>query len=114
MIRIKTKLLLIVVLFMFVLPSCAMVDTTKKTPKQQATIWMDIYYAQYRDTAAIMINPNSTKEQKDFGRKKREILIQVWPLLKAYVAIVDSGGVPSVEDEMAINDLIDQLVNLIL
>jgi len=110
MLKMKKQLvLLFVVLFMI---SCASTGLNTMTPKQQATVWIGIYNSQYDDTYAIMTNPLSTSVQKEIGMKKKAILTQVWPLLKTYIMITDSGGVPSNTDTMLIIDLINQLTTI--
>ena len=110
--QLKLRNNIILFVFMaFVLSACAAAPTTM-TPKQQATIWMDIYNAQYDDTMSIMTNPNSTETQRSVGAKKKEILKVVWPLLKQYVTIVDGKGTPSMELETEILNQINQLTML--
>lgn len=89
--------------------SCAAPTLNVKTPKQQAIVWMDVYNAQYDDTMAIMTSPNATESQKAVGRKKKEILVKVWPLLKIYVDTVENNGVPSDAAGQEITELINQL-----
>lgn len=96
-------------LILFLVAGCA---ANIITMKQQATQWMDIYNMQYEDTMAIMKNPYATESQKEIGRKKKEILTELWPMLKVYVSIVENGGTPSSEDTQKISDLINRLTSL--
>ena len=106
------ELIVVLMSLVFVLSACVTTGLNVKTPKQQATLWMDVYNAQYTDTMAIMTSPYSTETQKAIGRQKKAILVQVWPLLTAYVGIVDSGGIPSDADTQAIMDLINRLTTM--
>lgn len=99
-------------IILFVLLNCAGRTTNPLTLKQQATLIMGIYNAENRDTRLVMSNPASTPAQKALGAKKRAILIKAHPLLKAYISIIDAGGVPDVETTEQITDLINQLVAL--
>jgi hypothetical protein len=110
----KKKILAILVVLFFI-GACASLTgtgTQTMTPKRQATIWLNIYNAQYDDTMSVMTNPNSTAAQKELGLKKKAILTKVWPLLKVYVAVVEGGGIPGDSDTAAITDLINQLTTL--
>ena len=104
---------LIIILLCTVIVSCATTGTTNTplTPKQQATIWMDIYNAQYDDTVYLMSTDNPFN--KIIGAKKKEILTQVWPLLKAYVSTVENNGVPTEELTTNILNLINQLTPIV-
>jgi hypothetical protein len=82
-----------IVLLVGLLAACA--TTQALSPKQKATVWMNIYNAEYADTMAVMSNPNSTPSQREIGARKKEILTRVWPLIQVYVNIVESGGTPS-------------------
>ena len=108
----KRNRLAIALVIIALISACSMIGVKPMTPKQQATVWMEIYNFQYDDTMATMTNPLSTEEQKTIGRIKKDILIKVWPMLKAYAEIVDAGGVPSEEMTLKIAQLMNQLVNM--
>jgi len=108
----KRQIQIFVLLLLIILIGCATNGGTKLTPKQNATVWMTIYNAQYDDTMLIMQNPLATKEQKNIALQKKAILTQIWPLLKVYVATVEGGGTPSVEMEATLTGLINQLTAL--
>jgi len=79
------------------------------TTKQDATILMEQYNAQYDDVYNIMTNPASTPSQRNIALQKKEVLIKVWPMLITYSNIVNSGGTPSDQDTAAIVGMINQL-----
>jgi uncharacterized membrane protein len=108
----QSKKLYILLFILVILSACATTGTVPMTAKQQATVWMDTYNAIYDDTISVMKNPLSTSAQKDLAQKKKSILIQVWPLLKVYVSVVEGGGVPLASDTATITDLINQLTQL--
>jgi len=97
--------LLAVLLLLFV--GCAGMQTM--TTKQQAAVWLEIYNAQYDDVYSVMTNPNSTPAQKSMALKKKEILIQLWPLLRMYVATIDGGVMPTSAQVVSITELINEL-----
>jgi hypothetical protein len=103
----------VVLTLILALCACSMFSsTTKLTPKQNATIWFQVYNSTYDDTMAVASNPLSTPAQKDMAAKKKVILTQAWPLLRAYAAIVDAGGTPTADEEAQITALINQLAAL--
>jgi len=87
-------------------------DKKPMTPKQQATMWLNIYSQQYDDTMAMAKNPNSTPAQKEMVSKKKAVLSKIHPLLRAYVATVDSGGIPTPEATATLTGLVNNLVAL--
>lgn len=105
----KNEIIATLLCFMVAIVFACATPQKPMTDKQQATVWMDYYNSVYDDTLRVMTNPASAQSQKNVALHKREILIQVWPLLKVYVSTVDSGGIPSSKDTAAIMDLINQL-----
>lgn len=104
---------ILVVLSLVFVVSCATTGSnTMLTPKQQLTIFMQTYNAQYDNVYAVMTNPASTEAQKTVARQKKAILVQMWPLLIASSKIIDVGGTPAEQDTAAIIALIDQLTVL--
>lgn len=91
--------------------SCVTTGSTKPlTSKQQATIWMNVYSAQYDDTMAMAKSPKITPAQKEIVAKKKAALLKIYPLLRAYVTIVDSGGMPTAEATIVLFNLINDLI----
>jgi len=107
----KYSVLVMILLFATVL-ACATTGTKPLTAKQQAAVWMTIYNQTYDDTMAMAKNPAATPVQKEIVAKKKAVLTTVWPLLKTYIAITDTGGTPTSEQGAAITDLINQLAEL--
>ena len=83
---------------------------TRAQLQKQVILWNSIYSMEYEDTLSIMTSPSSTEAQKEMGRKKKAILVQVWPLLKACGNLVAIEKVPSHKDTQAILDLLNKLV----
>ena len=83
------------------------------TAKQQGAVWFSVYNSTYDDTMSVMKNPASTVVQKEMAQKKKAILVQVWPLLKIYASVVESGGTPDVDITKSITDLMNQLTVLL-
>ena len=109
--RRKFVLLIAVIFLMGLLANCATTSGTTMTPKQQAAVWFNVYDAQYDDT--MQMATTGTPAQKDTAAKKKAILVQLWPLLKIYAAVVDGGGTPSTTDVATITALINQLTALV-
>ena len=53
-----------------------------------------------------------TEAQRIVIRKKKAIIQQMDPMIKAYGVAVEVGSIPSVDDEQALYDFIDELVLL--
>ena len=104
------KSLCVLLAMMFLIMSCASMQTQQLTTKQQSAIWFNVYNSVYDDTMAMSVNPAITPIQKEIVAKKKAILTQLWPLLKLYAGVVDSGGAPSVETTNQITNLINLLV----
>ena len=103
----------IIVLCVLTFAACAGVRTEPPlTAKQQASIWLGIYNAQYDDAMFVMSSPAATAAQKDIAKKKKEILTQVWPLLKIYVSAVDNNGTPTASDTAQLVELINKLTTM--
>jgi hypothetical protein len=75
-------------------------------------MWTDVYESVYLDVKYVLSNPASTQAQKDLAYKKAGILTQMYPLLQAYMAVVDGGGTPAPGDTASLTQLINQLVAL--
>jgi hypothetical protein len=116
MLRNKNFRVLLSIMLIFFISSCATLNINKPlTQKQQATIWMDTYHSVYTDSMTVMKNPNATPSQKEIALKQRDILIKVWPLLKSYTTLVDPtnpDGAIQGGNEDAIIDLMNQLTAL--
>jgi len=104
----KTRSLIVLLMVLF-LVSCAVGNQQALTAKQQASVWLGVYNAQYDDVYSVMTNPLSTPVQRTMALKKKEILVQLWPLLKTFVATIDGGIAPTSEQVVNITELINQL-----
>lgn len=109
----KNNKIILILFIAIIMMSCAGANTnTNLTPKQDVTIMMETYNAQYDDVYSVMTNPASTPAQKDIARQKKAILSKIWPLLNAYSVLISKGGVPTEQDTLAITTLINQLTSL--
>jgi len=109
---------LILIALVFSIASCVttgQVISSKAQQEKNATIWIETYESVYKDSMSVMKNPDSTQAQKDIALKQRDILKQVWPLLKAYTAPADpanpSGPMAGVNEDLIIQ-LMNQLTTL--
>jgi hypothetical protein len=84
------------------------------TSKEKATWFMGVYNAQDKDYRNVVARPNLTNDQKEILRKKKEIMIQVYPMIKAYGIYVDSGAIPTKATEDQIIYLINDLTMLVI
>jgi hypothetical protein len=118
--RLAGMLLLIMVFFMGVI-GCVQ----SMTPKKQLTMMYGTYNSQYSqymtDTGYIMDEngewkksffPAYTEDEKNILRKKKEILTQMYPLIKVYDSMVVGVTPYSSSTEQELMNLIDQLAKL--
>lgn len=119
----KVDLLLMALLI--VIFSAGIYGCGTMTPKKQLVMMYGTYNAQYSQymtaTGYVMdeqgvwvktTNPVLSEDQKKILRKKKEILTQMYPLIKVYDSMV-VGTVPySSATEQELMNLIDQLATL--
>lgn len=109
-----------VVILMIFLFSCVpgqksdLKSISDMTPKERVTWMLSVYNSQTRDYKAMVAKTDLTNEQKEVLRKKKAIMIQVYPMINTYTTYVDSGAVPTKEVEDQIIDLINDLTGLVL
>ena len=106
--RLVTVLWVVMISFLIAITGCP--KPTTMSAKQQATIWLNIYNAEYEDTMAVMTSPNSTPAQRSVGAKKKDVLTKIWPLLQLYTSIIDGGGTPSEQTTKQLVYLINELI----
>jgi len=83
--------------------------TMPMTQKQQVTIWQDVCVAEYENVDSVLKSKTSTEAQIAMAKKKKDLLIEIWPKLTVYSNLVNSGKTPTAADKKAIADLIDDL-----
>jgi hypothetical protein len=84
------------------------------TPKEKAAFFLSVYNSSDMNYRAMAARTDLTEVQKEVLRKKRTIMIQVYPLIRSYLTYVESGVVPSVELEQQILTQIDRLTTLVV
>jgi heptaprenylglyceryl phosphate synthase len=82
--------------------------------KEKAAFFMSVYNSSDMNYRAMASQPDLTEVQKEILRQKKQIMIQVYPLIQSYNTYVDSGVVPSVELEQNILTNIDKLTTLVV
>lgn len=103
----RRKLLLLPLIFILA-AGCA----AKLSTKGKATMMLATYNSQVSSTVAMSNRTDLTEGQKSIVRQKKAIIEKLDPLIKSFGMIVARGGTPSLEDEQAIYDFIDDLVLL--
>ena len=83
------------------------------TPVERATFFMSVYSQQYDDYKFWQDQP-LTEEQRKIMREKKRILTDVYPMITAHNFLVDAGMSPPEEKALAIMELINQLVLLMI
>lgn len=80
------------------------------TPAEQTLLKFEAaYLQQFQDTMSMAKMPNLTPEQKALVVKKKALLTQVKPLINAYSLAVLAGNTPTIAQEQAIYDILNQL-----
>ena len=100
----------VLLLMLIVVAGCATMNAAKLSPQQEFLLNAEkAYLVQYNDYVALTKMPSLTAEQKEMARTKKAVLVQVEPLIKLYRATVYAGGVPSIETEQAIYNLLTSI-----
>lgn len=114
----KTRVLCLIIAVFVLLAGCGYFGqtttptTTSPLSKEKKFIQSakSFYVSQYKDYEAMTVDPSLlTEEQKQILRIKREVLIQLKPMIDTYAALVDSGQTPTLEQEQAIIQLLNKL-----
>jgi len=111
--RLKIGVLLLIAM-VFLLTSCAMtgivapIDPLKMSPEQKVNFAWGIYKAQYSDYQRITADPSILSEESKVILRKKKMLITAYHAILAYRSIIQVGGVPTVEQETALMDFINQ------
>lgn len=103
------------VMIVFLIAGCA---TIRLTPKQTVLWGMNVYNAQYdlyidqvvadsysmeekqllKDNPALLVGadlkPNLSEEQKEIIRVKRDILVELYPIIQLSMECINSGSIP--------------------
>ncbi|MGD9156814.1 MAG: hypothetical protein PVG39_00270 [Desulfobacteraceae bacterium] len=121
-------MLLVMFITMVFLFGCPMMPTGAKsvsqmTPKEKVTWMYGVYNSQYADYQSMTghiwddtsetwkktSSPTLSEDQKEILRKRKEILTRVYPIIKLYDSMLNSGAVPDRETEQKIIDLLNGL-----
>lgn len=101
------------ILVLLALVGCAHVAEkpwSERTPKEKA-IWMDgIYNVQYDEYQVRAARADLLEDERKVMRVKKQIFIEIWPLLKSYSKYAEAGVVSPVELEMHIINLLNRLI----
>jgi hypothetical protein len=117
--RNRRAALVVLLLVAVALSGCAWIkDTTKDiqemTPKEKATWMFGVYNAQYADYIQASLLPGLTEAEKEIMRRKKDLLIMVYPLIGAYDQLQVQGKPSAPDAEAKIFGLLAQLEHLIV
>lgn len=107
------KLCIFLFVVVFLLSGCTLQNLkspTDMSAKELSTWAMGIYNAQYDNYEMLAGQITLTEEHKVILRKKKTIMVELWPYLKLYTTYVDSGAIPTAEIESKVISLIDRLI----
>jgi hypothetical protein len=110
--KVYIPIVLLVILCFACTANMSLKPWSEQTPKDRLVWMLGIYNAQDRDYRAMAAMPNLTPAQKQVLQSKKAIMTQVYPLIDAYRATVEKGGVPSAQTEQAILNLLNQLTTV--
>lgn len=108
----KFKIIGISLLVVMILGACATLGVkpwAERSPREKALVILQTYNSEYQNTMTMALRTDLTDAQKQIVRTKKEILTQLYPLVKVYLGVVEAGGIPSAMNEQEILNLIDQL-----
>ena len=111
----KTKLILLLIVTVFFLTGCLaeILSNVKSivdmTPKEKATLFNNLYVAQYDDYMQMVTGGVLSEEQKKVLRAKKKALVKVRPLLLQYSNYVAMGLKPTPALEAEILKLLNEL-----
>lgn len=111
--RVCCFLYMLLCMSIVLIAACAAITgTPSPLTKEQQFIQSakSFYISQYKDYEYMTADPSKlTEEQKVILRKKKEVLVQVKPLIDAYSALVDSGQKPTLAQEQQIMQLLNSI-----
>lgn len=84
--------------------------TPLQTAEKVALGFIQILNDQETQTASLSNQPNLTDAQKQIVRQKKALLVQIWPKVKAFYALIEAGTVPTADVQTEITNLLNQLV----
>ena len=125
----RNFLFFVLLIFLISFNSCAMgtaKSISEMTPKEKTTFMLGVYNSQYADYMSqtgyswdgekkeyVKIStPTLSDERKEVLKKKKEILTKLYPLIKMYDSVANTGVVPSHEVEQQIFDLLNNLQSM--
>lgn len=108
----------IVVMFLALIFVLSAGCTATISPKGKALMVLSTYNTQTKlavdDSVDCLARGDACEEPERANiRQRKAVISKLDPLVKAYGVTVKANGVPSVDDEQAIFDLIDDLVGLV-
>lgn len=116
----KTLQILFLLVLAAVLAGCGTTSATVKpftamNAKEKSVYFMGFYKAQFKDAESMGALAQAGKlspGQIEIYRAKRALLIKAKPAIEMYDAIVAGGGLPGVDREQEILNMLNQLAAL--
>jgi hypothetical protein len=109
---------IIVFLFSLILigiAGCAMMGAkpySEMTPKERATYVLSTYNQQYELYLKEATAPNLSESKKEILRKKKELMVQMYPYIGTYANYAKQGAFAPEDVEMALMKIMDKLLQL--
>jgi len=104
--------LVIVAVFLMGCSTNGIKSLDEMTPQEKGTWMLSLYNDQYDDYLRQVSRVDLSDGEKDILREKKNILLEVYPLIELYTEYVDSGVLPPTETETLIMQNIDRLLSL--
>jgi hypothetical protein len=103
----KTVTNLLPILLLLVIVSCVGLTAA------QRNLWsLDVYDAQYRAYEEAVKDPNLTEDQKEVLRVKKQVLIELKPLVLMAHEYHKTGQLPPEDVQRKLTELINKLVEM--
>lgn len=86
---------------------------SQMTPKEKLAWMLSFYNAQDANYKALASTPTLTDGQKEILRKKKAVMVEVYPLIELYSSYVMAGAAPTAALEENIINYLDRLGALV-
>ena len=100
------------ILMLCMMTGCSLITKFQEMPAKQRVLWfMRTFNAEYMDVCqAAQIYGLLSVEQQKIVRWKHKLLMEVYPLIKAYLMAIEAGNDVAVAEEDAITALLNRIM----
>lgn len=112
--KLNKTIISIVFLCLISFVGCSIIsqNVSSMKPKDKLSWMMGVYNAQYNDYQFVSSKPDLTEDNKKILKAKKEIMIEVYPLIKLYESYIITGSIINMDIENQILSLLNRLQGL--